>query len=82
MCEALNDGVRIPDQVAVTGIDDVAFARIFAPALTSVSLGPYERGRLAVRLLRDRMASPASPLQSRTVEPTLVVRASTGARDG
>jgi LacI family transcriptional regulator len=79
---ALNDGVDIPEQVAVTGIDDIAFARIFAPALTSVSLGAYERGGLAARLLLDRMASPASPLQTRTVEPTLVVRASTGARDG
>ena len=79
---ALNDGVRIPGQVAVTGIDDIAFARIFAPALTSVSLGAYERGRLAARLLLDRMAVPASPLQTRTVEPTLVVRASTGARGG
>ena len=55
---ALNDGVAIPDQIAVTGIDDIAFARIFAPALTSVSLGAYERGRLAARLLLDRMASP------------------------
>ena len=75
---ALNDGVAIPEQVAVTGIDDIAFARIFAPALTSVSLGAYERGRLAARLLLDRMASPAAPLQTLTVPPTLVVRASTG----
>ena len=76
---ALTDGVRIPEQVAVTGIDDIAFARIFAPALTSVSLGAYERGRLAASLLLDRMASPASPLQTVTVPPRLVVRASTGA---
>ena len=34
------------------------FARIFAPSLTSVSLGAYERGRLAARLLLDRMAEP------------------------
>lgn len=79
---ALNDGVRIPEQVAVTGIDDIAFARIFAPALTSVSLGAYERGRLAARLLLARMESPSAPLQTVTVSPTLVVRASTGSRRG
>ena len=45
---ALNDGVAIPGQVAVTGIDDIAFARIFAPALTSVSLGAL-RARSAGR---------------------------------
>jgi LacI family transcriptional regulator len=78
MRAALNEGVRIPEEVAVTGIDDIAFARIFAPALTSVSLGAYERGRLAARLLLDRMASPAAPLQTVTVPPTLVIRASTG----
>jgi LacI family transcriptional regulator len=77
---ALTDSVAIPDEIAVTGIDDIAFARIFAPALTSVSLGAHERGRLAARLLLDRMASPAAPLQTLTVEPALMVRASTGAR--
>ena len=76
MRAALTDGVRIPDDLAVVGIDDIEFARIFSPALTSVSLAAFERGRLAAQLLTDRMADPSSRLRSVLVEPELVIRAS------
>ncbi len=77
MRAALTAGVSIPEDVAVAGIDDIAFARIFSPSLTSVSLGAFERGRLAAQLLTDRIADPSSRLRTVTVEPELVVRAST-----
>ena len=77
---ALTDGIRVPDDLAVAGIDDIAFARIFSPALTSVSLGAFERGRLAAQLLTDRMADPSSRLRTVTVEPELVIRSSSAPR--
>ena len=80
MRAALTAGVSIPDELAVAGIDDIAFARIFSPSLTSVSLGAFERGRLAAQLLTDRMADPSSRLRTVTVEPELVVRASSTPR--
>lgn len=76
MRAALTAGVSIPEDLAVAGIDDIAFARIFSPSLTSVSLGAFERGRLAAQLLTDRMADPSSRLRTVIVEPELVIRAS------
>jgi LacI family transcriptional regulator len=70
-------GLRIPDDVAVTGFDDIEDAAWFAPPLTSVRQPLTEMGRLAVRTLlsevRDRSVRPTTmPLQAE-----LVVREST-----
>lgn len=77
MRAAKNSGRRIPAGLAVAGIDDIQLARIFSPSLTSVSLKAKERGRLAARLLLDRIAAPHAPARSRRVRPELIVREST-----
>ncbi len=76
MRAALNAGRRVPRNLAVVGIDDIEFARIFNPSLTSVSLRARERGRLAAELLLDRMASPGAPPRMVQIPPQLVVRES------
>ncbi|MGG5258267.1 LacI family DNA-binding transcriptional regulator [Phycicoccus avicenniae] len=73
---ALSAGRRLPRQLAVVGIDDTQFARVFSPSLTSVSLGARERGRLAAELLLDRLASPGRDARTVRVEPRLEVRES------
>jgi LacI family transcriptional regulator len=69
-------GVRIPDEVAVVGIDDTELAELATPALTSVSLGSEDRGRIAATMLLDRLADRERPTQRASVQPKLVVRAS------
>ena len=64
MRAAHNARRRVPQQLAVIGIDDTQFARVFSPALTSVSLGAYGRGQQAARLLLDRMDGAASHLRA------------------
>ena len=82
MRAAHNTRRRVPQQLAVVGIDDTQFARVFSPSLTSVSLGARVRGQQAARLLLDRMAAPQSPPRTVRVEPRLVVRESSApARD-
>ncbi|SDP58414.1 transcriptional regulator, LacI family [Pedococcus dokdonensis] len=76
MRAALNAGRRLPRQLGVVGIDDIQFARIFSPSLTSVSLQARERGRLAAELLLERIATPGTPARTRFVAPELVVRES------
>ena len=71
-------GVRVPEDVALVGMDDTDLAEMSFPQLSSVSLGSAERGRLAAELLVARLADPARPAQRITVAPTLVVRASSG----
>ncbi|PRB18363.1 LacI family DNA-binding transcriptional regulator [Microbacterium sp. MYb62] len=70
-------GLRVPEDIAVTGIDDTDLAGLYSPPLTSVSLQSERRGRIAARMLSERFADPSRPTRRETVEATLVVRAST-----
>ncbi len=74
---AARAGMRVPLDVAVVGVDDIEIAAVFNPSLTTVSLGAQERGRLAARMLVDRMRRPHDPARHVTVAPRLVVREST-----
>lgn len=73
-------GLRVPEDVAVVGMDDTELASLATPALTSVGLGSAERGRLAAELLLERIADPTRAAQRVTVAPRLHVRASSAAR--
>jgi DNA-binding LacI/PurR family transcriptional regulator len=60
-------GVRVPDDVAVMGFDDVDDARYSTPALTSVDPGREEIARTAVDLLVERITTRSSPVERRRV---------------
>jgi LacI family transcriptional regulator len=70
-------GVRVPDDIAIVGYDDIEFARQVVVPLTSVRQPAYEMGRTAAELLTDQLSG--TPPQRRHVifEPELVVREST-----
>lgn len=74
-------GRKIPDDVAVMGYSDHPFSAYLNPALSSVRLPTAEIGEAAVTLLlrrlRDRKGKPGGAQKIR-LEPTVVVRASTG----
>ncbi|WP_432088564.1 LacI family DNA-binding transcriptional regulator [Streptomyces sp. bgisy095] len=71
-------GRRVPEDVALVGVDDSAVARHMDPPLTSVRQPIEEMGRAMARLLLQEIASPSAPDdQPRRMLPTeLVVRAS------
>lgn len=72
---ALRDrGVRLPDDLAVAGFDDIPAARDTVPALTTVRLPLVEAGRAALRVALGEESSRES------FEGTVLVRASTPAR--
>ncbi|PPH98034.1 LacI family DNA-binding transcriptional regulator [Rathayibacter rathayi] len=48
-------GVRVPDEVAVIGFDDIDEARYCSPSLSSVDSGRDEIARIAVELLQARI---------------------------
>lgn len=53
---ALHDnGIRVPDDVSVIGVDDIMLASVFEPALTTIAQPKYEAGRQAVEMLMDRL---------------------------
>ncbi|MCG5218192.1 LacI family DNA-binding transcriptional regulator [Streptosporangium sp. KLBMP 9127] len=70
-------GLRVPEDVAVAGMDDVDLAAAAWPAVTSVSLGSAERGKAAAELLLDRLENGDRAPRAVTFEPRLVIRAST-----
>lgn len=72
-------GVRIPDEVAIVGFDDMPWATSLNPPLTAVSQPAEDIGSSAAELLLDRIARPDRPLRHLILETRLVVRASCGA---
>lgn len=79
---ALRDAdVRVPQDVAIAGFDDIAIAQYLNPALTTVRVDACELGERALRLLMPfaRERRPAEP-HGETLSTTLVVRASCGAQ--
>jgi LacI family transcriptional regulator len=72
----LKAGLRVPEDVRVTGIDNSPYCNICIVPLTSVSQQMASRGREAVRLLlSSRDGDSATPV---AVSPVLHVRQSSG----
>ncbi|MFJ1767746.1 LacI family DNA-binding transcriptional regulator [Amycolatopsis sp. NPDC088138] len=69
-------GLSVPEDVAVTGMDDTEIGRVFQPSLTSVSLGSTERGRAAAGIMLQLADDPDRAAQQIAVGPELVVRES------
>ncbi len=66
-------GVRVPEDVALVGIDNIDLSEFASPALTTVSVPKRELGQQAVRLLVE----PASAMLV-TLPTRLVIRESCG----
>lgn len=78
LMSALRDaGVRVPDDVAVTGFDDIPFARLANPELTTVAQPIEEMGRRASRMLFDAILTGRVP-DTEVLAVRLMVRESTG----
>ena len=70
-------GLRVPDDVALVGFDDVEAATLVTPTLTTVRNPAYEAGRDAGRLLVERMSGAYEDGRRTIVLPcTLVERQS------
>jgi LacI family transcriptional regulator len=70
--------IRVPDDIAIVGYDDIDFAAAAAVPLTSVRQPRHQLGRTAARLLLDEAADDASHQHRQVIfEPELVVRQST-----
>jgi LacI family transcriptional regulator len=72
-------GVRVPEDVAVGGFDDIPMARYTSPPLTSVRVPMGELGARAVRRLVLAVGTEGNqPTRRETLPTSLIVRASCG----
>jgi DNA-binding LacI/PurR family transcriptional regulator len=72
---ALTRNIKIPQDIAVIGFDDIRSARYYSPALSSVTLKPYSIGETAALLL-ERIINGEKNIQTEIIECDLVVRES------
>ncbi|MFF1920253.1 LacI family DNA-binding transcriptional regulator [Streptomyces sp. NPDC058221] len=75
-------GVRMPEQLAVVGFDDVEDGRFSHPPLTTVSPDKRQIAQRALQCLADRIYSPLNqvPAATLTIAHRLLVRGSTVAQ--
>ncbi len=76
-------GLRVPDDLSVVGIDDLEFAGLLEPQPTAVVTPILEMARKAIRKLLDQIAAKHVPTGDWDVhQPRLIVRGSTAAYPG
>jgi len=71
-------GLALPHDVSLVGFDDVQWTEMVSPGITTVAQPTLELGRRAASLLLRRIRAPGSPETVELLQPTLVVRGSTG----
>jgi LacI family transcriptional regulator len=80
VAEAL--GLRIPDQLALVGFDNVSYTDYFGVPLTTVEQHRHEIGATAAALLLDRIAGRRTRLGRVVISTRLIVRRSSGGVNG
>lgn len=72
-------GLRCPEDVSLTGFDDLELASFTNPALTTVAQPAYQMGARAAALLFERLRGEALPAQHIVMKTALKARDSTAA---
>jgi LacI family transcriptional regulator len=76
--EMTRRGIRVPEDLAIVGYDDIVFAGAAAVPLTSIHQPSSQLGGAATQLLIDEVVNPREHRHRQVVfEPELIVREST-----
>lgn len=68
--------VRVPDDLLITGFNDVSISQLSSPSITTVRQPTDAIGTVVLRRLFERMADPKLPSEEILIEAPLVVRES------
>lgn len=72
-------GLRVPDDIAIVGYDNLSFSQQFRPKLTTVSLPAYEMGQQAAALLHQKLQGQIGDCEEVRLRGQLYIRESCGA---
>ncbi|MEX0287019.1 MAG: LacI family DNA-binding transcriptional regulator [Paracoccaceae bacterium] len=75
--ELMTAQLSVPGHVSLTGFDDMSFAPIMHPALTTVAQNVEEIATRAIDIISTKIRGETHPLEGRTVPMRLVIRQST-----
>jgi DNA-binding LacI/PurR family transcriptional regulator len=71
-------GLQVPGDLSLVGYDDTQVAKLTGVALTTVAQDPEALARRSLELAAGRAEDPGRPCQEVVIEPSLVVRETTG----
>jgi LacI family transcriptional regulator len=71
-------GLRVPEDIAVVGVGDIALGDLLRVPLTTVGWSRHDQGRDAAELLLDGLDRDEDPPQRIIIPPRLIVRESSG----
>ena len=69
-------GLRVPEDMAVVGFDDIPLAALVTPSLTTCHIPRYELGMTAVEMLLNHITHTDNDACEVILQPNLVIRAS------
>jgi len=76
--EAMHEiGLLVPENISITGYDDIPFLERMSPALTSVQVPKYEMGSQATKTLLEMVGGETKAPVVLRMQPRLVIRNST-----
>lgn len=69
-------GLRVPDDAAIVGFDNIELATYTIPPLTTISQPKQQIGQTAIQLILGRMSDPSLSPRHEVLETRLVIRES------
>ena len=69
-------GYRIPEDLSITGFDDIPFSAVTSPGLTTMRISRSAMGSLAVNMIRQRVKHPDWPEMRMLIGGKLIERGS------
>jgi LacI family repressor for deo operon, udp, cdd, tsx, nupC, and nupG len=77
-----HQGIRVPDDIVVTGWDDINIASLITPALTTVHQPTRDLGAGAARMLLSLISNEPIETADTVLPSRLKIRESCGCRSG
>ena len=76
----LEHGLKIPEDIAVVGFDNIFVSSMISPTLSTINVPKYRIGKTAAEILINTIENPDTPAENRIIQTNLIVRQSSDVR--
>jgi LacI family transcriptional regulator len=80
--ECARRGVKVPDEMSITGMDDIELAALATPPLTTIRVPTREIGEIAARMITELIENPGAPVENIDTPWRIMARDSLGPPPG